>query len=107
MGKPIFGTKCVCVGCSERFYDLNRLPATCPKCGVEQPPQKPRAVSPPRGMGGMRRLIRQPAQVVAEDDPEPVGATLIDDADDDADVDDEADIDPDLEADLDVAEVKS
>jgi hypothetical protein len=95
MGRPHLGTKCTCAGCAERFYDLNRVPAVCPKCAMEQPPEKPRPVSPPRGMGGMRRLTRQPALVVADDEPDPVGATLIDDAEDDVDddVDDEVEID--------------
>jgi len=101
MGRPQLGTKCTCVGCSERFYDLNRLPAICPKCHVEQPPEKPRPVQPPRGMSGMRRLVRQPALVVAEDDPEPAGALLIDDAEDDADVDDDADTEVDVDVDTD------
>ncbi len=98
MGRPNLGTKCTCVGCGERFYDLCRLPATCPKCAMQQPPEKPRPVSPPRGMGGMRRLVRQPNPVVAEDDPDPAGTSLIDDADDDEDPDDEADIDVETEA---------
>jgi hypothetical protein len=65
---------------------------------MQQPPEKPRPVSPPRGMGGMRRLVRQPNPVVAEDDPDPAGTSLIDDADDDEDPDDEADIDVETEA---------
>jgi uncharacterized protein (TIGR02300 family) len=99
MGRPHLGTKCTCTGCSERFYDLNRLPAICPKCGVEQPPEKPRPVQPPRGMSSMRRLVRQPAMVVAEEEPEPAGALLIDDADGDDDTDDDDDVEIDADTD--------
>ena len=47
MSKAELGTKCTCAGCGQRFYDLNRTPGTRPKCGVEQPPEKPRAVGRP------------------------------------------------------------
>lgn len=30
---PSWGTKRTCTSCSTHFYDLNKLPATCPKCG--------------------------------------------------------------------------
>jgi uncharacterized protein (TIGR02300 family) len=43
MAKPELGTKRVCVSCGARFYDLTKTPATCPKCGTEQPPEQPRA----------------------------------------------------------------
>ena len=43
MAKPELGTKRVCVACSTRFYDLTKVPAICPKCGTEQPPEQPRA----------------------------------------------------------------
>ncbi len=35
MAKPEWGTKRFCDDCGTRFYDLNRAPATCPKCGTE------------------------------------------------------------------------
>jgi len=43
MAKPELGTKRVCVSCGTRFYDLTKQPATCPKCGTEQPAEQPRA----------------------------------------------------------------
>lgn len=46
MAKPELGLKRVCVSCSARFYDLNRAPAICPKCGAEQPSDLPQ---PKRG----------------------------------------------------------
>ena len=44
MGKPELGAKHTCAACAERFYDLNRMPAVCPKCQAEQPVEKPRVV---------------------------------------------------------------
>jgi uncharacterized protein (TIGR02300 family) len=70
MGRPELGTKCTCAGCSERFYDLNRSPAICPKCGAQQPPEKPRVLRPSRGPIGSMRLHRQPVPVIADDDAE-------------------------------------
>jgi uncharacterized protein (TIGR02300 family) len=33
MTKPELGTKRLCANCSARYYDLNKTPITCPKCG--------------------------------------------------------------------------
>lgn len=35
MDKAELGLKRVCLGCSTRFYDLNKNPAFCPNCGKE------------------------------------------------------------------------
>jgi uncharacterized protein (TIGR02300 family) len=34
MAKPELGTKCFCASCGAKFYDLNKTPITCPKCGT-------------------------------------------------------------------------
>ncbi len=34
MAKPELGTKRLCSGCGAKYYDLNRDPITCPKCGT-------------------------------------------------------------------------
>ena len=34
MTKPELGTKRLCTNCSARYYDLNKTPITCPKCGA-------------------------------------------------------------------------
>ncbi|WP_417671578.1 TIGR02300 family protein [Roseibium sp.] len=34
MAKPELGTKRLCPSCSAKYYDLNRNPITCPKCGT-------------------------------------------------------------------------
>jgi uncharacterized protein (TIGR02300 family) len=34
VAKPELGTKRQCRNCSNRFYDLNRDPILCPKCGA-------------------------------------------------------------------------
>jgi uncharacterized protein (TIGR02300 family) len=34
MTKPELGAKHLCARCGARFYDLNRAPIACPKCGT-------------------------------------------------------------------------
>lgn len=34
MAKPELGIKRTCLSCSTKFYDLNRDPIACPKCGA-------------------------------------------------------------------------
>lgn len=34
MAKPELGTKRLCSGCGSKYYDLNRDPIICPKCGA-------------------------------------------------------------------------
>lgn len=34
MAKPELGSKHQCQNCSARFFDLNKSPITCPKCGT-------------------------------------------------------------------------
>ncbi len=95
MGRPELGTKCACVSCAERFYDLNRVPATCPKCGAQQPPEKPRVLRPLRSTVDFRRTPRPPVPVVAEEEIEPVSVADAEDEDDVPEVDEE--IDEDIE----------
>jgi uncharacterized protein (TIGR02300 family) len=35
VARPELGTKRICASCGARFYDLNKDPITCPKCGTE------------------------------------------------------------------------
>ena len=34
MAKPELGTKRLCASCGAKYYDLNKDPITCPKCGT-------------------------------------------------------------------------
>ena len=40
MANPELGAKQVCPSCASKFYDLNRRPAHCPKCGAEIDPEE-------------------------------------------------------------------
>ena len=99
VGRPELGTKCACASCAERFYDLNRSPAVCPKCGATQPAVSVRASRPARPSPSSAHMNRRSPPVVAEEEVEPVAAV---EDDEDADTDDAADV-PEIDADDDVA----
>lgn len=101
MGRPELGTKCTCTGCHERFYDLNRSPAICPKCGVQQPPEKPRVVRAMRNTSGAGLKLRQlPTAAAVADDVEPEDSSEAESDEDAPEADDEADDDIEIDPDL-------
>ena len=65
MAKPELGTKRLCAGCGAKFYDLNKDPITCPKCGTVYEV----AVVAPRGRPDAAAARPQPVQT-AEAEPE-------------------------------------
>ena len=69
MAKPELGTKRVCVSCGAKFYDLQKNPAVCPKCGTEQPTEVPR---PKRGGGNVteEKRPKKPAPGTEDNDTE-------------------------------------
>jgi len=94
VAKPELGLKRQCMSCGAKFYDLNRDPATCPKCGT---------------VFQVTALARAPAPAVArstEDDEtelESVGPELVsldeveaDEADKDLPTDDDIDVGDDV-----------
>lgn len=96
MAKPELGTKRVCVSCSARFYDLQKILAACPKCGTEQPQEVPKL----RRAGGNVGDEKRAKKVVVADDAEVEAETAEDEAeegvlDDAADLEDDADTIPD------------
>src|ERR1700694_5227419 len=85
MAKPELGTKRTCVNDGIRFYDLNKVPAVCPKCGTEQPIEQP-------------RLKRTGGNVVEEKRPiKKVPAPGLEDADTDVEVADDEEAEDVLE----------
>jgi uncharacterized protein (TIGR02300 family) len=65
VAKPDLGLKRHCLNCGAKFYDLNKDPAVCPKCGtpVQASVATSRAAAP-----AVARAA--PAPTVAEDDPD-------------------------------------
>lgn len=105
MGKPELGSKRTCVSCAIRFFDFDRAPATCPKCGAAQPPRQRlstalRGGSAARwsGRGGPVRTAPVVEEVAADAD-----IPVVDDEDDDDDAVEPADDDEDVELPDDIA----
>ena len=99
MAKPDWGKKLTCPSCGARFYNLNKEPATCPKCEATveiQPVLKPRRT--PAEAPKPKKVVKK-----VSDDDDDVDALLDDDDDDDDLIEDTSDLDDD---DDDVAEVK-
>ncbi|MSP00135.1 MAG: TIGR02300 family protein [Acetobacteraceae bacterium] len=94
MAKPELGAKRVCVSCQARFYDLARVPAVCPKCGVEQPLGRPR----PRRMGGNVADTRALKKPVPESGIEEVEVEGVEDTEDEDVLEDAADLEDDADA---------
>jgi uncharacterized protein (TIGR02300 family) len=96
MSKPEFGTKYTCEACAERFYDLNRSPVVCFKCGVQQSPPKPRMYRPIRAGSDRSVFGRRPLPVPAEklEPADDLAVEEVEEADlvdaEDTDLDDEA-----------------
>jgi uncharacterized protein (TIGR02300 family) len=96
MAKPELGMKRTCVSCNTRFYDLQKSPAICPKCGTEQPIEVPR----PRRAGGNvaeEKRAKKPEEVADIEDAVPDVEVAEDDADEDV-LEDTSDLEDDADA---------
>ena len=115
MAKPEWGLKRTCLGCSARFYDMQREPIVCPSCEAEFDPlamvrpRRARAVAASQAKA--KAVAAAPLAEAAEsDDAEETAddALEVDDAAVDLD-DDDDDIAPDdddaIASDPDVSEV--
>jgi uncharacterized protein (TIGR02300 family) len=71
VAKPELGLKRQCMSCGAKFYDLNKDPATCPKCGTVYQATALSRVAPP---------VAARAAVAPDDDEteiEPAGPELV------------------------------
>lgn len=100
MAKPEWGTKRVCTACGARFYDLNKDPIVCPKCGAEN--EKDAAPKVRRGGKGSRNDAVKKVAVAAPVEEEEIEEDIIGEEDDDALIEDASDLGED---DDDMAEV--
>ena len=64
MVDPKLGTKRSCPACEAKFYDLNKLPAICPKCGHSFDPSAVMAAAV------LRKVEPQAKPVEADDEGE-------------------------------------
>jgi uncharacterized protein (TIGR02300 family) len=85
MVKPELGAKRLCGSCGAKFYDLNRDPILCPKCGAVFDLQA--ALKPRRAKAVVEDKPVKSKKVAAVVDPDAVD--LPEDVIDDEDTDDE------------------
>jgi uncharacterized protein (TIGR02300 family) len=94
VAKPEWGTKRRCLSCAAKFYDLNRSPIECPKCGAAFQIETPRqarenaraAVAPVKAKPIEKAVVdaaADEADVEVEDDGEE--EAVIEEADDEID----------------------
>ncbi len=102
MPKPELGLKRVCVACGARFYDLQKTPAVCPKCGTEQPAEAPRA----RRAGGNVVEDKRPKKPPVADDTDVEVEAAEDESEEDV-IEDASDLEDDADAIPDEIEVES
>ncbi len=98
MAKAELGMKLTCESCGARFYDLNKTPGLCPKCGAAN--ARPVIFKASRRSAEDREKAAAPvkvpvAPVIADDDAvEPAAA---DDDEDEAVIEDTSDLGEDDE----------
>ncbi|WP_300301759.1 TIGR02300 family protein [Ferrovibrio sp.] len=105
MAKAEWGTKRRCLSCGAAFYDLNKSPILCPKCGTEFNPEalvkssrRPAKTEEPKAKAAVKAVV---PDVDAEVDDTDLGDEILEDADEfeEEDVAEEIDVDaaPDAE----------
>ncbi len=70
MASAELGTKRICVSCGTRFYDLQKVPAVCVKCGTEQPLDQPRVRRAGGNVAEEKRVKKAPAPGLDEAEAE-------------------------------------
>jgi hypothetical protein len=93
LGKVDLGEKLTCSSCGARFYDLNKTPALCPKCGAEN--QRPKVTRSKKVEAAPKPEKEAPKAAATDDDTVDLedddDDDLIDGADDLDDDDDDVD----------------
>jgi uncharacterized protein (TIGR02300 family) len=95
VAKAELGMKLTCESCGARFYDLNKQPGICPKCGTANArpvifkASRARAEDAKKAAAALAKA-NAPKPVAAEDEDAPVAAT--DDDEDEAVIEDTSDL---------------
>jgi len=113
--KPNLGQKQTCKKCEARFYDLNKNPAECPKCGetikITKSKTKRAAPLPEEVAAETPAVVAAPIAADApkndsNDDDIDLDGIVSDDDDDDDELDDDPDDDDLMEDTSDIGEDK-
>jgi uncharacterized protein (TIGR02300 family) len=95
--KAELGMKLTCESCGARFYDLNKQPGICPKCGAAN--ARPVIFKASRRPAEEKVKAPVPAKVVANDEEE-VADVETDDEEDEAVIEDTSDLGEDDDVDV-------
>jgi uncharacterized protein (TIGR02300 family) len=92
VAKPELGAKRQCHNCGAKFFDLNRDPIVCPKCGAIFQGVAARAERAPAKEEDEEEETAQPAgvELVSLDEAEPAEEKAVEPVLEDIDVEDEA-----------------
>jgi len=122
VAKPELGTKRLCASCGAKFYDLNKTPITCPKCGTvfevvpvttrprpdQARPVREEVEAPEMEEAELISLEEADAEAQGKKAPAQEGAEAIEDVDSDEAIEDDAEdtfIEEEEEEDTDVSEI--
>jgi uncharacterized protein (TIGR02300 family) len=83
MTSPRWGKKRTCLECGAAFYDMQRSPIACPKCGAKH---EPVVLLKSDGRTPRKSRAQRPAPVAVEAEPEAVKEEAEATADDDSEV---------------------
>ena len=91
MGKTELGTKYTCHECGARFYDLNKSPVLCLKCGAEQLPKENKDYASSKSKKSereknLKKVDHSEEVEVDVDDIESIEDPIINDGDQDEDL---------------------
>jgi uncharacterized protein (TIGR02300 family) len=83
VAKPELGTKRLCASCAAKFYDLNKDPIHCPKCGTvyEVAPVVSRGRPDPAAAAAAARPAPAPVEEVATPEPQEAEFVSLEEAD--------------------------
>ncbi len=93
MGKVDLGMKLTCESCGARFYDLNKQPGVCPKCGAKNArPQVFRTRRPAEERAEKQKALAAAAAADKELDADDADVDVVDDDEDEAVIEDTSDL---------------
>ena len=90
MAKAELGMKLTCESCGARFYDLNKQPGICPKCGTAN--ARPVIFKASRGRPAEEKVVAQKAPAAAAPDEDDVPEVEDDEEEDEAVIEDTSDL---------------
>lgn len=90
MAKAELGMKLTCESCGARFYDLNKQPGICPKCGTAN--ARPVIFKASRGRPAEEKVVVQKAPPAAAPEEDDVPETEDEEDEDEAVIEDTSDL---------------